>query len=80
MTEIVENSGTTEGQTKQPRLISTIFRCYRENFGLFWRIMLPFVVLGFLFYFGLSLFESLFDSVSDPKNLWRFDTTRGPSL
>ena len=77
MTEIVENSGTTNGQTEQPRLISTIFRCYRENFGLFWRIMLPFVVLGFLFYFGLSLFESLFDSVSDPKNLWRFDTTRG---
>ena len=70
----------TDRQTEQPGLISTIFRCYRENFGLFWRVMLPFVVLGFLFHFGLSLFESLSDSVSDPKNLWRFDTARGLAI
>ena len=77
MTDIVENTHATDMPTQQPSLISKIFRCYRENFWLFWRIMLPFVVLGFLFYFGLSLLESLFDSVSDPKNLWRFDTARG---
>ncbi|RKU27261.1 hypothetical protein C6499_12010 [Candidatus Poribacteria bacterium] len=77
MAGIVENTNTTDGQTQQPERISVIFRCYRDNFWLFWRVMLPFVVLGFLFHFGLSLFESLFDSVSDPKNLWRFDTARG---
>ena len=77
MADIVENTHATDMPTQQPSLISKIFRCYRDNFWLFWRIMLPFVVLGFLFHFGLSLLESLFDSVSDPKNLWRFDTARG---
>lgn len=77
MAEIVENTDSTKVPAQRPELISVIFRCYRDNFVIFWRIMLPFVVLGFLFHFGLSLLESLFDSVSDPKNLWRFDTTRG---
>ena len=77
MADGVENIDTVKGPSQQPERISAIFRCYRDNFWHFWRIMLPFVVLGFLFHFGLSLFESLFDSVSDPKNLWRFDTARG---
>ena len=80
MTDGVENTDTTEVATQQPELISAILRCYRDNFWLFWRVMLPFVVLGFLFHFGLSLFESLSDSVSDPKNLWRFDTARGLAI
>ena len=80
MTDGVENIDTPKGPSQPPELISVIFRCYRDNFWHFWRIMLPFVVLGFLFHFGLSLLESLFDSVSDPKNLWRFDTTRGLSV
>lgn len=77
MADVVENIDPTKGPSQQPELISVIFRCYRDNFVIFWRIMLPFVVLAFLFHFGLSFLESLFDSVSDPKNLWRFDTTRG---
>ena len=77
MTDDIENTDTTEVPTQQPELISAIFRCYRDNFWLFWRIMLPFVALGFLFHFGFSFLESLFDSVSDPKNLWRFDTASG---
>lgn len=77
MTEMVENRNAAEARGQQSVHISTLFRCYRDNFWLFWRIMLPFIVLAVLFHFGLSLFESLFDSVSDPKNLWRFDTTRG---
>jgi hypothetical protein len=77
MTEIANNVDGAKVPAQQPELISVIFRCYRDNFVIFWRIMLPFVVLGFLFHFGESLLESRFDSVSDPKNLWRFDTTRG---
>lgn len=77
MADVVKNIDTAKGPSQQRELISAIFRCYRDNFWLFWRIMLPFIVLAVLFHFGLSLFESLFDSVSDPKNLWRFDTTRG---
>ena len=77
MTNVVENIDSTKVPAQRPDLISAIFRCYRDNFVIFWRIMLPFAVLGFLFHFGVSLFESLSDSVSDPKNLWRFDTTRG---
>lgn len=77
MADVVENIDTAKVPPQQPELISAIFRCYRDNFWLFWRILLPFVVLGFLFHFGLRFFDSLFDSVADPKNLWHFDTTRG---
>ena len=77
MTDRVEITNTAERHTEQPGLDPRIFRCYRKNFGIFWRIMLPFIIFVFLFSFGLSLFDSLSDSVSDPKNLWRFDTTRG---
>ena len=77
MTDIAKDVDGTKVPAQQPEPISVIFRCYRDNFVIFWRIMLPLVGLGFLFYFGMSLLESRFDSVSDPKNLWRFDTTRG---
>ena len=73
MTEIVENSDTTDGQTEQPRLISTIFRCYRENFGLFWRIMIPLIIFSLLFESGTTLSDSFFGS----EDLWQFDTARG---
>ena len=73
MIETVENSGTTDGQTEKPGLISTIFLCYRENFGRFWCIMLPLIVFSLLFEIGTTLSDSFFDS----EGLWRFDTARG---
>ena len=73
MTDMVENTNTAGVQAQQPGLISTIFRCYRENFALFWRIMMPVVLFGFLFDVGISFS----DSFSAPENLWRFDTARG---
>lgn len=63
----------TDRQTEQLGFISTIFRCYRENFGLFWRIMLPLIFFSFLFEIGTGLLDNLFGS----KGLWRFDTARG---
>ena len=65
MTEIVESTNTADVQAQQPGPISTIFRCYRENFALFWRIMIPVVLIGFLFDVGISFS----DSFSAPENL-----------
>ena len=76
MTDVVENMDTPKVPAQQPRLISTMFQCYRENFWLFWRIMMPLIVFGFLFDFVLSLSDGFFD----PENLWHFDTARGLSV
>ena len=76
MTEVEENANTVDALQQQPRLISTIFRCYRENFALFWRIMLPVILFGFLFDVGMNFSDSFFA----PENLWRFDTARGLSV
>ena len=73
MTEIVENSAPVDTPPRQPTFISTIFKCYRENFVLFWRIMMPVIIFSFLFDFGSSFSASFFD----PEELWHFDTARG---
>lgn len=41
MADVVENIDTAKVPAQQPERISAIFRCYRDNFWLFWRIMLP---------------------------------------
>ena len=69
----MENSNTTDIIPRRSGLISTIFGCYRENFALFWRIMMPVIIISFLFDVGVSFSDSFFD----PENLWRFDTARG---
>ena len=73
MADVVEETNATEGQTEQLGLVSTIFRCYRENFAIFWRIMMPVIIFSFLFDFGMNLSDGFFGT----ENLWRFDTTRG---
>ena len=73
MAEVVENTNTTDISPRRTGLISTIFRSYRKNFSLFWRIMVPVIIFGFLFDFVLSLSDGFFG----PENLWRFDTVRG---
>ena len=76
MAEVVENTNTTDISPRRTDLISTIFRSYRKNFALFWRIMVPVIIFGFLFDIGMSFSESFFG----PENLWHFDTARGVSL
>lgn len=76
MTDAVENSSGVDTPPRQPKLISTIFRCYRENFVLFWRIMLPVIIFGFLFDIGINVSDNFFDS----ENLWHFDTAQGVFL
>ena len=73
MTDIVENTSSTDVPTQQPSLISKIFRCYRDNFWLFWRIMMPFIFFSFAFEIGGNSADGYFVS----ENLWHFDTARG---
>ena len=76
MADVMENMDTPKVPTQQPRLISTMFQCYRDNFGLLWRIMLPFIIFSFLFDVAVSFSESFFG----PEDLWHFDTARGMSV
>lgn len=73
MADIVENGNAVDIPPQQPRRISKIFRCYRENLVIFWRIMLPVIIFSFLFDFGLSFSDNFFN----PGELWHFDTARG---
>lgn len=73
MTDAVEDRSSVDTPPRQVRLISAIFKCYRENFVLFWRIMLPVIIFSFLFDFGLSFSDNFFN----PEELWHFDTARG---
>ena len=73
MAEVVENTNTTDISPRRTGLISTIFRSYRKNFSLFWRIMTPVIIFGFLFDIGENFSSSFFD----PEDVWIFDTARG---
>ncbi len=67
---------TTEGQTQQAQLISTIYQFYRDNFWLFWRIMLPIIFLSFLF--DVAMLYSVFHNVTN--TLWTVSTSSGFSV
>ena len=75
MTDMAENTNTANAP-QQSRRISTIFRCYRDNFALFWRIMMPVIIFSFLFDIG----ENFSDSFFGPENVWCFDTARGMNV
>jgi hypothetical protein len=76
MAEVVENTNTTDISPRRTGLISTIFRSYRKNFALFWRIMVPIIIFSVLFDIGANFSDSFFG----PENLWHFDTARGMSV
>ena len=76
MVEVVENTNTTDISPRRTDLISTIFRSYRKNFALFWRIMMPIIIFSVLFDIGVNFSDSFFG----PENLWHFDTARGMSV
>lgn len=76
MVDTAENANTMDVISRRTGLISTIFRCYRENFGLFWRIMMPMIIFSFLFNIGENVSNGFFY----PENLWHFDTASGLSV
>ena len=76
MQNVLEDTGDAVAMPQQhPRLVSRIFRDYRNNLGLFWRVMLPLIILDFLLYMGIFLFST---SMS-PEGQWTISTERGLS-
>ena len=63
-------------KTRRHGLISTIFKCYRKSFVIFWGIMLPFIILSLLF----ELPNILLADLPTSESLWHFDTSRGISV
>ena len=55
MQDVLENTGNTTSGPQQSGLMSTIFREYWNHFGLFWRVMLPLIIVSFLFTIALLL-------------------------
>lgn len=74
MQNILEDAGAADAMPQQqPRLVSKIFRDYRNNLGLFWRVMLPLIIVSLLLYMALFL---LFKLVS-PEAQWSISTSSG---
>ena len=71
MQDALENTSNTTSVPQQPGLISTIFREYRNHFGLFWRVMLPVIIVSLAFYSALFLFSKLWISEAQ----WTFSTS-----
>ena len=76
MIGVTENTNLINARPRQPKLISTIFRCYRKNLMLFWYIMVPFITLSLLF----ELPNILLAGLPTSESLWHFDTSRGISV
>ncbi len=71
MQNILEDTGAADAMPQQqPRLVSKMFRDYRNNLGLFWRVMFPLIIINFLFYLGTFPFAK---SMS-PEGQWTIST------
>ena len=68
MQTVLEDTGDAVVMPQQhPRLVSRIFRDYRNNLGLFWRVMLPLIIINFLLFMGMFLLAS-------PEMQWTMST------
>ena len=75
MQDALEDTGDTTFVPQHSRLIPTIFKGYRNHFGLFWRVMLPVIVFSLLF--NITLFQ--FFKLRVPEARWTFSTSQGVS-
>ena len=76
MQNILENTNVADTMPqKHPKLVSKIFRDYRNNFGLFWRVMFPLIIVNLLLYMGMFLFST----VMSPEGQWTISTDGGLS-
>ena len=71
MQNVLENTNDAAELPQQPRLLSRIFGDYRNHFSLFWRVMLPLIILNFLLYMGMLLFFKLVS----PEGQWTISTS-----
>ena len=70
MQDVLENTGNTTS-LPQSKLMSAIFRDYRNHFGLFWRVMLPLIIVSLILYIGWFLFFKQMN----PEAQWTFSTS-----
>ncbi|MYG28493.1 MAG: hypothetical protein F4213_21160 [Boseongicola sp. SB0677_bin_26] len=71
MQNVLENTAdAVEVPEQHPGLVSRMFRDYRNNFGLFWQVMLPLIIVNLLFNIGIFLFAK---SMS-PEGQWTIST------
>ena len=76
MQNVLENTNVADTiPQKHPKLVSKIFRDYRNNFGLFWRVMFPLIIVNLLLYMGMFLFSTLMSS----EGQWTISTDGGLS-
>lgn len=58
---------------QQQGFMSTIFRVYRNHFGLFWRVMFPVIIVSLVLNSAIFLFFKL----RVPEARWTFSTSQG---
>ena len=73
MQNVLENTNDAAELPQQPRLLSKIFGDYRNHFGLFWRIMLPVIIVCLI----LNITGFLFFKMAVPEAQWTFSTLKG---
>ena len=71
----LEDAGNPSPMPQRSGLMSTIFQEYRNHFRLFWRVMLPLIVVSLLFTIALLLFFK----VGASESQWIFSTSDGSS-
>ena len=76
MQDASENTDNTTSVPQQSGLMSTIFREYLNQFGLFWRVMLPLIAVSLLFIVAALL---LFLKFGSSESQWIFSTSDGSS-
>ena len=73
MQNVLRDTAETGAIPRRRGRVSTIFREYRNHFGLFWRVMLPVIIVSLIFNIALFLFFKL--GVSEAQ--WSFSTSKG---
>ena len=73
MQHVLGNTSETGTTPRRPGLVSTIFREYRNHFGLFWRVMLPVIIVSLIF--NITVFLFFKSAISEAQ--WTFSTSQG---
>lgn len=73
MQNALRNIGATAAMPRQQGIVPRIFQAYRNHFGLFWRVMLPIIIVSLV----LSLAWFLFFKFMVPEGQWIFSISKG---
>ena len=76
MQNALGNIGDTAAMPRHQGRVPRIFQEYRNHFGLFWRVMLPVIIVSFVLYSALFL---LLLNYGFPEAQWRLLAHRGTS-